>query len=130
MPKGYLAAAAFADKYAKKASLFQRQLLASLPEGYLAQQHCWRVCPSAISLQQHLLTSMHKGYLAAAAFADEYAKKASSFQRQLLASLPEGYLAQQYCWQVCHKAILLQHRLLISSRVTGANCICGTTVRL
>ena len=71
-------------------------------------------------------------------------KKASSFQRQLLASLPEGYLASapiagEYaqglsrsstnCWRVCPRVISQQQqRLLILSRVTGANCICGTTV--
>ena len=61
MPKGYLAPAAFADEYAQGLSHISIV--------------CWRVCQKAISLQQHLLTSMPKGYLASAAFADEHAKK-------------------------------------------------------
>ena len=86
MPKGYLAAAALVDKHAKKASSFQRQLLASLPEGYLA--------PAV------LLASMPKGYLAPASFADEYAQGLSRISF--------------VCWRVCHKAISLQHLLLAS----------------
>lgn len=46
MPKGYLAPAAFADEYAQGLSRISIV--------------CWRVCRKAISLQQHLLTSMPK----------------------------------------------------------------------
>ena len=120
----------------------------------------WRVCPKAISLQRQLLASMPKGYLAPASFADEYAirlsrfsifcwrvcHKAISLQHQLLASMPKGYLAPapiagEYaqglshsstnCWRVCQRGYLAAAAgasLLILSRVTGANCICGTTV--
>ena len=53
------------------------------------------------ALVLRLLASMLKGYLAPAAFADEYA------QKRLARSSAN-------CWRVCPKAISLQHQLLAS----------------